>query len=92
MHGMWMSLAYCLFWMADAPAPPSSPPVSYSKEIRPLFQKHCQGCHQPAKRGGDLLLTSYGQLMKGGEAARPSFLENPMRAFSSNRSVARIPN
>ena len=26
-------------------------PVSYYKQIRPIFQAHCQGCHQPAKAG-----------------------------------------
>ncbi|MEL0075282.1 MAG: hypothetical protein VW708_04060, partial [Ilumatobacter sp.] len=26
--------------------------VSYYHQIRPLFQAHCQGCHQPAKDKG----------------------------------------
>ncbi len=25
------------------------PAVSYYKDVRPIFQQHCQGCHQPAK-------------------------------------------
>ena len=25
--------------------------VSYDKQVRPIFQAHCQGCHQPAKAG-----------------------------------------
>ena len=66
MHGTWLSLLFVTVWLGDAPAA-NAPPVSYSKDIRPLLQKHCQGCHQPAKRGGDLLLTSYAQLTKGGE-------------------------
>ena len=29
----------------------SGPKVSYDKQIRPIFQAQCQGCHQPAKAG-----------------------------------------
>ena len=29
--------------------------VSYYKQVRPIFQAHCQGCHQPAKAGGGVL-------------------------------------
>ena len=43
----------------------SAEPVSYFREIRPIFQKHCQGCHQPAKAGGKLVVTSYADVMKG---------------------------
>ena len=33
---------------AADPAPPAGK-VSYYKDVRPIFQQHCQGCHQPAK-------------------------------------------
>ena len=42
--------------------------VSYYKQIRPIFQAHCQGCHQPAKQGGDYVMTSFERLLKGGES------------------------
>src|SRR3990172_8410705 len=42
-------------------------PVSFHKQIRPILQSQCQGCHQPAKAGGKLVLTSYAGLAKGGE-------------------------
>ena len=42
-------------------------PVSYYRKIRPILQRRCSGCHQPAKMGGKLLLTSYAGLKKGGE-------------------------
>lgn len=67
MHGLWLSFAWVMTWMADAPTGGPAP-VSYSKEIKPLLQRHCQGCHQPAKKGGDLLLTGYASLVKGGES------------------------
>jgi WD40 repeat protein len=49
----------------DPPAQPS--PISFHKQVRPILQRHCIGCHQPSKRGGELLLTSHAQLVKGGE-------------------------
>ncbi len=40
--------------------------VSYYKQIRPIFQAHCQGCHQPAKSQGDYVMTSFKSLLAGG--------------------------
>lgn len=42
--------------------------VSFYQHIRPLVQAHCQGCHQPAKPQGDYVMTTYEQLIKGGES------------------------
>ncbi len=42
--------------------------ASYVRDIRPVFQENCQGCHQPAKRGGDFLMTDFAKLVKGGES------------------------
>lgn len=41
-------------------------PVSYFKDIRPVLQRNCQGCHQPATKQGDLILTTYEEFMAGG--------------------------
>jgi WD40 repeat protein/mono/diheme cytochrome c family protein len=42
--------------------------VSYDKQIRPIFQARCQGCHQPAKAGGAYVMTSFERMLKGGES------------------------
>lgn len=42
--------------------------LSYDKDIRPIFQAHCFGCHQPAKAKGDYVMTSYERLVAGGES------------------------
>lgn len=42
-------------------------PVSFYRQVRPLLQRHCSGCHQPAKAGGKLNLTSFESLVAGGE-------------------------
>jgi mono/diheme cytochrome c family protein len=47
-----------------------TPAVSYYKEIRPIFQQHCNGCHQPAKQLGGFVMTAYGDLFKAGERGK----------------------
>lgn len=52
-------LCGCSFVAADEP-------VSFHRQIRPILQQKCQGCHQPARLKGELLLTSYEGAAKGG--------------------------
>ena len=48
--------------------------VSYDKQIRPIFQAHCQGCHQPAKAGGAYVMTAFDRMLKGGESESPAIV------------------
>ena len=48
--------------------------LSYFRDVRPIFQAHCQGCHQPAKRGGGYAMTSYAELLKPGESETASIV------------------
>jgi WD40 repeat protein len=55
-----------------APAPAAEErPVSFHRDVRPILQVHCQGCHQPAKSGGKLVVTDHGSLLKGGRSETP---------------------
>ncbi len=42
-------------------------PVSFSKEVAPIFARSCNGCHHPGKEKGGLDLTSFAALSKGGK-------------------------
>ncbi|MCA9057443.1 MAG: PD40 domain-containing protein, partial [Planctomycetaceae bacterium] len=42
--------------------------VSYYRDVRPIFQANCQGCHQPAKPGGKYVMTAFDRLIAGGES------------------------
>ena len=43
-------------------------PVSYSRQIRPLLQTRCVGCHQPARaKGGHVLVDHRGLLAPGAD-------------------------
>jgi len=46
-------------------------PLSYYKDIRPIFQQHCNGCHQPAKPMGGFVMTDHTDLLKAGERGKP---------------------
>src|SRR4029077_13847120 len=64
-----VSLAGAGLLHSDEAAKPADPakPVSYWKDIRPLLQTSCQGCHQPAKAKGGYIMTDFAALVKGGE-------------------------
>ncbi len=48
--------------------------VSFYKQIRPIFQAQCQGCHQPAKAGGGFVMTSFDRLLSGGEGGEKAIV------------------
>ncbi|MFO0918070.1 MAG: c-type cytochrome domain-containing protein [Planctomycetaceae bacterium] len=66
----YLRICGCLLSVAfanSALAAEEEKPVSYYRQIRPILQRHCSGCHQPAKAGGNLLLTGFAEFQKGGE-------------------------
>src|SRR5690349_14680982 len=46
----------------------STPKMSYYREIRPILQTNCQGCHQPAKTKGGYMMTEFKRLLAGGDS------------------------
>ena len=58
-----------LVWVADA----AEKPVSFYRDVAPIFQKSCNGCHYPAKLKGKLDLTSVAAALKGGKSG-PAFV------------------
>ena len=53
----------------DAPSA-AEKPVSYYKQIRPIFQMQCQGCHQPSKAQGQFIMTDHASLLKAGDRGK----------------------
>src|SRR4051812_48117856 len=53
---------------AGTKTPAAENKVSYYKQIRPIFQAQCQGCHQPSKAGGGYVMTAFDRLLAGGES------------------------
>ena len=42
--------------------------VSYYKDVRPIFQANCQGCHQPAKSKGGYVMTDFKLMLGAGDS------------------------
>lgn len=42
--------------------------ISFSKQIRPIFQANCQGCHQPSKAQGGYVMTEFTRLLQAGDS------------------------
>ncbi|MFN0101656.1 MAG: c-type cytochrome domain-containing protein [Bryobacteraceae bacterium] len=47
--------------------------TSFYRDIRPLLQKQCQGCHHPAGASSDLDVTTFAAFAKGGKRG-PAFM------------------
>jgi len=45
--------------------------ISYYKDVRPILQQHCQGCHQPAKAQGGYVMTSFADILKKSDRDNP---------------------
>jgi WD40 repeat protein/mono/diheme cytochrome c family protein len=58
---------------AESAAEPGAA-VSYYQQVLPIFQAHCQGCHQPAKANGKYVMTSFETLLKGGESGEKAIV------------------
>jgi len=58
--------------IADLCAQPPAAEVSYFRDIRPIMQRTCQGCHQPAMKSGALDVTRYESFAAGGNKG-PAF-------------------
>lgn len=57
---------------ASANGRPDGEVISYYRQIRPVFQASCQGCHQPAKAEGGYVMTDFSRLLIGGESELPA--------------------
>jgi WD40 repeat protein/mono/diheme cytochrome c family protein len=67
---------------ADPPAAPEKTEISYYRQVRRIFQQHCQGCHQPAKPMGGYSMTEHAHLFKAGDQAKPGVVAGkPEQSF-----------
>ena len=44
--------------------------VTFDKDVKPIFEKSCFGCHGPEKQKGDLRTDSREAVLKGGEIGK----------------------
>src|ERR1051326_8173167 len=63
---LWQScLVTVLVFIVSAKCLASAP--DYNKDVAPIFAKYCSGCHNDTDLEGELSLSSFAKLQKGGE-------------------------
>src|SRR5262245_15594623 len=55
-------------------AAPAERPVDFARDIQPILQLRCQGCHGPDKQRGDLRLDSRAAALRGGDSRGPAIV------------------
>src|SRR3954471_7853717 len=53
--------------LSPAASGAKSSAISFSRQIAPIFKRNCNGCHYPGKLKGELDLTVYPSILKGGK-------------------------
>jgi WD40 repeat protein/mono/diheme cytochrome c family protein len=64
--GAVVAVCFCANWAGAADAGGQAA-VSFEKQVIPILQANCAGCHQPGKLKGGLDVTTYKTLMAGGK-------------------------
>jgi cytochrome c/WD40 domain-containing protein len=68
----WVSFATCVVALLAVPRL-GAQDRSYLQSVRPILDKNCTSCHQPALKQSELDLTTYGGLQAGGKRG-PAFV------------------
>jgi WD40 repeat protein len=55
--------------------------VSYFRDVWPVIQRRCQGCHQPSVKQGNLDLTGYEAFRAGGKSGPPFVPGDPDKSL-----------
>lgn len=82
-------LSVLLFAAAAAAAPPAAP--TFHKDVEPILQRSCQGCHRPGEIG-PMPLLSYGQVRPWAKAIKNSVSTLKMPPWFADPSVGHFRN
>ncbi|MFO0923006.1 MAG: c-type cytochrome domain-containing protein [Pirellulales bacterium] len=64
--------------------------ISFEKEIVPILQTHCLGCHQPAKAQGGYEMTRFANLLKGGESGDKAIVPKDVASSHLLREITPV--
>jgi WD40 repeat protein len=72
------SLTAAAFWMAASVLPAGAQEkITYADHVLPIIENNCAKCHNPDKHKGDLDLTTYQGVLKGGGSGAVVVSGNP---------------
>ena len=64
----------CTVLIAGSPAfADETPPPRFARDVQPLLKRHCLKCHGPAKREGNLNLSTPAGIIRDLELRRPIY-------------------
>lgn len=79
-------------------AQPAPSRISFDRQIRPIFQGVCIGCHQPAKaKGGYVMMVSREKMLAAGESKLPAIVpgepdkSNLVKLITPDKGEAEMP-
>ena len=49
-------------------------PASYQRDVLPILRAHCHGCHGTRRTSGGLEMTTFDNLLRGGESGSPAIV------------------
>jgi Planctomycete cytochrome C/WD domain, G-beta repeat len=82
---------------ADKPAAAATTPVSFIKEVAPIFVRKCQACHGPSEPKGEYQLVTFESVLKAGATGEASITPGKpdeselLRLISSTDKDERMP-
>ena len=85
------SLAGCLMGMAAMAAPNPTSPVTFSRDVLPILQQHCQGCHRPGEVAPLSLLT-YADARPWAKAIKAAVLTRKMPPWFADPQYGHFSN
>ncbi len=86
--GVWvMMLSMSVVTAAELP-PAATDPVDFARDVQPLLQQRCLGCHNGEKQRGGLRLDRSSAALKGGESLGPAIVPGKSEASPLIRAVA----
>ena len=65
------AVAYFLLFGGPPTATAAEPPVSFIRDVAPVFKENCLACHDAKKRAGKYDMTTFEKLMAGGANGEP---------------------
>ncbi len=77
LRAMFPLLACAALPWADAVEAAANGSISYVREVAPILQRHCNGCHHPGKQKGDVDLTSVRAMARAGRHGIPVVAGKP---------------
>jgi WD40 repeat protein/mono/diheme cytochrome c family protein len=103
-----LALLACLSMAVGAPSTPlgarqekkqdaAPSKISFDKQIRPIFQGVCIGCHQPAKPKGNYVMMSRETMLAAGESKLPAIVpgqpekSNLVKLITPDKGEAEMP-